>query len=145
VSEWTNFWGSPRRVVCSGLALAGLGVVFLFQEVDVVHSVFHFQAHPYIHFAAKKTVRLVMNDSLMLLFIYAWFNETKVTQTAWRLQLVDTFFLLPLYLVLKLSLEGDSELSSPLLSQLHRLIVNPTIMILLIPAVYYQRIRRNKS
>jgi exosortase F-associated protein len=100
---------------------------------------FGIEAHPYAHFVVKRFMRLFINDSFMLLLIYAWFNDKSITQLAWKLQLVDTCILLPLYLVLKLSLEGDSEISSPLLSQFHRLIVNPTLMILLIPGVYFQR------
>jgi hypothetical protein len=55
------------------------------------------------------------------------------------IQLIDLVVLLPIYLLIKLAMEGDEEISSPLLSQFHRLIVNPTLMILLLPAIYFQR------
>jgi len=50
----------------------------------------------------------------------------------------EFFILLPIYFIMKLSLEGDSEISSPLLSQLHRMIVNPLLMIILILGLVYQ-------
>ena len=53
--------------------------------------------------------------------------------------LVEFFILLPAYLVAKLYFEGDSEISSPLLSFVHRLIVNPTLMVLTIIAFAYQK------
>jgi exosortase F-associated protein len=77
----------------------------------------------------------------MLLFIHSLFRDPSVTRLAWYVQLTDTLILLPVYLFVKLYYEGDAEISMPLLSQLHRLIVNPTLMVLLIPAVYYQRSR----
>jgi len=46
--------------------------------------------------------------------------------------LAELFILLPVYFALKISLEGDAEISSPLLSQLHRMIVNPLLMLVLI-------------
>jgi exosortase F-associated protein len=141
-NEWLDFWRSPQRIAFLLLAIIGLGLVFLFQEVDVLGYVFQVQLDPNIHFIVKKTLRVFLNDSCMLLFIHAWFFQRSITQMAWKLQLIDTCILLPVYFILKLSVEGDSEISSPLLSQLHRLIVNPTLMILLIPAIYFQRIRK---
>jgi exosortase F-associated protein len=84
----------------------------------------------------------VINDLCMLLIIHVWFTSKAITKLAWRVMLVDSLLLLPLYLALKLGLEGDSEISSPLLSQLHRVIVNPTLMILIIPGVYFGRLKR---
>jgi len=135
----TEFRHSPRRVAFLAVAIAGLVFVYLFQETLVFSRFFSYEAHPYVSFVFKKTLRVVLNDSFMLLFIYAWFNTRAVTRVALWLQAIDTFVLLPLYLLVKLTLEGDHEISSPLLSQLHRLIVNPTLMVLFIPAVYFQR------
>lgn len=139
-----SFKENAQRTLLVILAIGGLAAVFIFQEADVV-SFFDFSLSPNVHFVVKKIWRVLLNDLLMLLFIYAWFYHRPITLLAWKLQLIDTFILLPIYLVLKLSLEGTSELSSPLLSQLHRLIVNPTIMVLLIPAVYFQRMQRGRE
>lgn len=134
----------PKRVVLIILSLAGLALVFLFQHVDPIYVVCRCEVHPYTHFAMRKFIRVLLNDGFMILLIHAWFYERSITKLAFYVQLVDTFILLPVYLMIKLALEGDSEISSPLLSQFHRLIVNPTLMLLIIPAVYYQRLTGSK-
>nr|WP_262899620.1 exosortase F system-associated protein [Chryseosolibacter histidini] len=95
-----------------------------------------------MHFSINRLARIFLNDIFMLLVLYALFADTRILKLALWVQVIDLLVLLPLYLVVKLSLEGDSEISSPFLSQFHRLIVNPTLMILIIPAVYYQRLAR---
>ncbi|MEI9919974.1 MAG: hypothetical protein WDO14_14430 [Bacteroidota bacterium] len=132
---------SRERLTMMAIAIVGLALVFLFQRVDILKICGSCTFHPYTHFVVKKLLRVVLNDSFMLLFIHALFQDRSVTRLAWYIQLVDTLVLLPVYLVIKLNYEGDAEISIPLLSQLHRLIVNPTLMVLLIPAVYYQRNR----
>lgn len=81
----------------------------------------------------------------MLIFISAWFKDRRVTKLAIAIQLIDGLILLPTYLAIKLWMEGPSEISAPLLSQFHRIIVNPILMILLIPATYFQRISNKTS
>lgn len=119
-----------------GLAIAGLAVTFVSQEFAFVQNL---NISEEARFVVKKVARVLLNDFFMLIFIAAWFKDAKVTRLAILIQLVDGLVLLPLYLVFKLNLEGPSEISAPLLSQFHRLIVNPTLMILLIPAVYFQK------
>ena len=127
------------------IAIAGLAMVYLFQNADILNLCSSCTFHPYTHFVVRKIVRVLLNDTFMLLFIHALFKDQSVTRLAFYIQLVDTLVLLPVYLAIKLAYEGDAELSMPLLSQLHRLIVNPTLMVLLIPAVYYQRSRAGKQ
>lgn len=55
--------------------------------------------------------------------------------------LFELLILLPLYFTIKLTVEGTSEISSPLLSQIHRMIINPMLMILTIIAFFYQRFK----
>lgn len=108
------------------------GLGFLLQELGF---------HPYTIFIVKKTFRLVLNDVACFLIIWALFKEKKYLTVAWYLFLLEVALILPLYFVFKLTLEGDSELSSPLLSQIHRLIVNPILMFLLIAGFFYQKIK----
>ncbi len=95
--------------------------------------------HPNVIFGVNRTVRLILNDLACFLIILAIFRETKYLKVAFGVFLVELLIILPVYLTLKLTLEGDSEISSPLLSQIHRLIVNPTLMILLMIGFFYQR------
>ncbi len=144
LSIFKNF--PSRSLWQMAVAIVGLALVYLFQRVELL-DLFCPQCtfHPYTHFVVRKVWRVLLNDTFMLLFIHALFRDRSVTRLAWYIQLVDTLILLPAYLVLKLGIEGDGEISMPLLSQLHRLIVNPTLMVLLIPAVFYQRAANRKT
>lgn len=119
--------------------------VYLFQRTDWLHLACSCRLSDESHFIVNKSFRLLINDGLMLWLIHVWFRRSSITRLSAFLQVIDTFILLPFYLFLKLYLEGTNEISSPLLSQLHRLIVNPTLMMLIFPAVYLQRFVQKKS
>ena len=101
--------------------------------------------HPYSFFIFNKTLRLIGNDVACMVMIYVFFRERKYMRVAFYFFLVELLVFLPLYFLIKLSLEGDAEISSPLLSQVHRIIVNPILMILLMIAFWYQRIQESRS
>lgn len=134
---------NPVSAIFLLLALAGLACVYIFQRSQVLYSLCNCQLDSDTSFILIKTTRVLLNDLFMLLIIHLWFRSPSITKLALWIQLVDIFILLPIYLTLKLRIEGDSEISSPLLSQLHRLIVNPTLMILIFPAVYFQRLKKS--
>jgi exosortase F-associated protein len=68
--------------------------------------------------------------------IYALFVQRKYIVFAFFVQLIGIIcFLLP-YFVLKVYWPSYN---GPLISFLHRLIMNPTVLMLLIPAFYYQK------
>ena len=133
-----------HKFILIGVSLLGLALIYFFQRIDYLNLIFRFVggkeiASPNLVFAFNKTLRLVLNDLLCFLLIYALFNEKKYLRIAFWVFCFELFFVLPLYLIVKLSMEGDSEISSPLLSQIHRLIVNPMLMLILIVSFYYQR------
>ena len=124
------------------IAFAGvflLAVSYLYQYSDVLHIATGGKFSPEAHFTVNRIIRILLNDAGMIAIIFSIFVERDILKLALYVQAVDLFVLLPLYLAIKLPTEGVSELSSPFLSQFHRLIVNPILMILLIPAVHYQR------
>ncbi|CAN5372895.1 hypothetical protein BH09BAC3_BH09BAC3_12890 [soil metagenome] len=136
---------NPKKVIWILVALVGLALSFILQNVDWVALICNCYDYPQLHFIVRKVVRVVINDSCMLLLIHSWFDDPKITRLSWKIQLIDMLLLLPIYLILKLTIEGDREISSPLLSQLHRVIVNPILMILIIPGVYFQRLKRTEQ
>ena len=95
--------------------------------------------HPNVVFIINKTVRLVVNDLACMLLIFAVFQRKSYLLVAFYVFIFELLILLPVYFAVKLSLEGDSEISSPLLSFVHRLIVNPMLMFVLIAGFVYQR------
>lgn len=134
-----------KRAVLMILGFGGLALVYLFQHLDVMFWLSPGDSHSHLRFIANRTIRLIFNDLFMLLLIAVWFQDRTITRLALFIQLIDFFILLPLYLYFKLTLEGDSEISSPMLSQFHRLVVNPTLMIMLVPAIYFQRLMRKNE
>jgi exosortase F-associated protein len=128
-----------QRVGYAALAVVGLALIYLFQYTDFLQLLTGSQFSPEYHFIANRMVRILVNDTCMLVLIYALFRDPGAVRLAFYIQVIDILVLFPLYLLLKLPAEGASELSSPFLAQFHRLIVNPTLMVLLIGGIYYQR------
>lgn len=134
----------PFRIGLGLFAVVFLLFIYVTQRTSYAHllgSLINYdisRIHPYFAFIFNKTLRLVFNDGGCFLLIYAIFTQKKYLKVAFYVFLFELVVILPAYFLIKLSLEGDSELSSPLLSQVHRLIVNPTLMVLLIVGFYYQ-------
>lgn len=135
------------KVTLIMIGLSILVMVFLFQRANISLYLVSFigfsetDFHPYFFFIVNKTLRLLLNDFACVLMIIAIFRERKYVMLAFYVFLFEFLIILPLYFVIKLGIEGDSEISSPLLSQVHRMIVNPTLMLLLIASLFYQRFK----
>jgi exosortase F-associated protein len=135
---------NSHRVILIVISLLLLATAYLFQRTDFLSLLAKFVGgklifHPYVNFIFNKTLRLIWNDAACCLLIFAFFKEKKYLKVGVFLFLFELLIVLPVYFFIKLSLEGDSEISSPLLSQIHRLIVNPMLMIVLLIGLMYQR------
>jgi hypothetical protein len=128
------------RALLVVIAILILGSVYIFQRSSLA-SLFEYELSPNVVFAINRLARLVINDFACFILIYACFLKKMYLKLAFLLFLIEILVIFPLYLALKLTIEGDSEISSPLLSQIHRLIVNPTLMLLLIAGFVYQQTR----
>lgn len=117
--------------------MGGLLAIYLFQQVDIARLMDI--ASPAWKFVLNKTFRFLANDFLMIGLIYALFDERKYVIFALWVQLAGFIFILLPYFLLKLGFHAGN---GPLISFLHRLILNPTLLILLIPAFYYQRMKQ---
>jgi exosortase F-associated protein len=96
-------------------------------------------------FSFNRLIRLLLNDLFMLGIIAAVFNRSAEVKVGILVAFFEMMVIFPAYLVLKFALEGDLEISNPLLSFIHRLIVNPLLMIILFFALFYQRYFVNKG
>lgn len=139
-----------KRFALIAVALMVLVAVYLFQQINflqfVVNSLGITSAvHPNVTFVFNKTTRLILNDLACFGLILAIFQEKKYLRVAFYVFLFEVLVLLPAYFIIKLSLEGDSEISSPLLSQIHRIIINPTLMILLMIGFFYQKVIQKRK
>ncbi|MBL7846665.1 MAG: exosortase F system-associated protein [Cyclobacteriaceae bacterium] len=136
-----------RRHAVIAAALIGLFLVYMFQRVDILGILASWmgQSPPSAtaSFIVNRASRLIINDLLCLMLVSTIFNDKRFTRLALWVFLGELFLLLPIYLVVKLSAEGPTEISSPVFQPLHRMIVNPLLMIILIAGMYYQRRRES--
>jgi exosortase F-associated protein len=122
------------RILWGVLAIIGLLMVFLFQRIDIA-TVMGAKDTMW-RFIVNRSIRFVLNDGLAILLIYALFQERKYVLFAVWVQLIGLLFILIPYFIIKFNFP---RYNGPLISFLHRLILNPTLLLLLIPAFYYQR------
>lgn len=123
------------RIVLGIVSVAGLIVVFLFQRINIAAAM-EVSDHQIYQFIINRSIRFLLNDFLTIGLIYALFAERKYMIFAlWVQGIGIVFFLIP-YFILKIQYPAYN---GPLLSFLHRLILNPTLLLLLIPAFYYQK------
>ena len=125
---------TPGRIAIGIICIAGLVAVFLFQQIDIAGFI-GVDAR-LSRFLINRTIRLLLNDALALGLIYALFKERKYVIFALYVQVAGIFLFLVPYFILKVFMP---KYNGPLISFLHRLILNPTLLMLLIPAFYYQR------
>lgn len=124
-----------RRTIVGVISVLGLIAVFVFQRYDFAGEA-GFQFNATLKFIVNRTVRFLLNDLLAIGVIFALFQERKYVVFSLWVQLVGVVFFLIPYFVLKVYFP---LYNGPLISHLHRLILNPTLLLLLIPAFYYQK------
>lgn len=128
---------------------AGLVLVYVFQDYLNLYNALFGDGHwkmPYIGtdylaagqewpFVVNKIFRYLLNDLFSIAIIHGFFLKKSYTRFAFVLMAFGLLFLLPLYFYFYLS--AIPGLSS-MVSHLHRVVLNPVLMMLLIPALWYQ-------
>lgn len=130
------------------LGALGLFLTYLFQQYlnvfallssasfETIHYTSDYRPLKPLPFIVNKASRYLLNDGFAMLLVYGLFYQKIYLRFAFYVFLFGLVVLMPLYLVLYLSApEGFTSM----LGHLHRLIFNPVLMMLLIPAFYYQR------
>jgi exosortase F-associated protein len=129
------------RFFLGAVSLAGLLVIFLFQRFDLA-SWIGFGTTPIEHFLINRSFRFVLNDIFSIGLIYSLFPFRRYLYFSLIVQMIGVLiFLLP-YFILKIYYPAYN---GPLINFLHRLILNPLLLFLLIPAFYYQKKIQNHS
>ncbi len=118
------------------VSVAGLVTVFIFQQTDVA-KIMGSEATSINRFIVNRTIRFLLNDLFAIGLIYALFVEKKYVVFSLWVQLAGVVLFLIPYFILKINFPSYN---GPLINYLHRLILNPTLLLLLIPAFYYQRV-----
>lgn len=123
-----------KRMLLGSAAVMGLLLVFLLQRTDIA-TLMGIKDSMW-RFVFNRSVRFVLNDGLAVLLIYALFQERKYVVFSLWVQLFGFVFVLMPYFLIKFNFPSYN---GPMISFLHRLVLNPTLLLLLIPAFYYQR------
>lgn len=133
------------------LALGGVGLmlVYLFQDYLDLHSLLQGEMPNRLHykveyaqninpwaFSINKAGRYILNDLFAISIIYGLFGESRYVRFAMYVLLVGLFLLVPVYIFLYLAQPTGF---SSMLSHLHRIVMNPVLMMLMIPALYFQK------
>jgi len=129
---------NKTKILYSIIATTTLIALYIFQRFNYAELI-SLTFNPNTQFIINRTIRFIFNDLAVILLIYALFTNKQLLKIAFSIQLLEMLIILPLYFYFKLSLEGATEISSPLLSFIHRIVVNPIIMLLLIPAFWFQQ------
>lgn len=127
------------------LAFVGLALMYTLQDFDFVawKMVYHqsfggeIEKGTEINFIVSRLVRFIANDLLCILLIYALFNNRRYVIFSFYVQLFGLLVLFPIYIWLALSSVSQQEYS--LVVPLYRMVMNPILMVLLIPAFYFQQ------
>ena len=126
------------QYVILAVSLLGLVAVFLFQEIDLARQL-GMTGRSVDRFIVNRTFRFLLNDLFAIGVIYGLFQEKKYVLFSILVQAIGTVVFLIPYFIVKLNYPSYN---GPLINYLHRLILNPTLLLLLIPAFYFQK---NKS
>jgi exosortase F-associated protein len=129
------------RIFIGIFCVVGLVGVFLFQRVDIASSL-GIASASINKFLINRSIRFLANDALAIGLIYALFKERKYVVFAVYVQVAGMVLFLFPYFLLKIYFP---RYNGPLISFLHRLVLNPTLLMLLIPAFYYQKSLRRKA
>jgi exosortase F-associated protein len=124
-----------KRWAAGIVSVTGLVAIFVFQRTDIA-ALLDWTSVPVYKFIINRTIRFFLNDLFALLLLYALFHERKYILFGVYVQVVGVILFLIPYFVLKLYWP---TYNGPMISFLHRLIMNPTTLLLLIPAFYYQK------
>lgn len=142
---------SISRKLAVVFGVTGLTLVYILQSKLFYDPFQYLLANPTINdyaevetgkYIGSKLLRFALNDGLALTLIYGIFGPGKYVKFAALVLLFGLLVLLPTYLILALSFYQETYL---FINHLHRLVLNPVIMMLLIPAFYVQRVKAGKT
>lgn len=123
------------RKLIGVVSITGLIAVFLFQQLDAAKAI-GIEGSGVSRFIFNRSLRFILNDGLSIALIYSLFGARKYVLFAIYVQLLSLVFILIPYFIIKLNYP---YYNGPLINFIHRLVLNPLLMLLLIPAFYYQQ------
>jgi exosortase F-associated protein len=140
-----NFRQNPEaslrlRWIIGVISVIGLLLIFLFQQFDWSAWLGIGELTKIQKFLVNRSFRFVINDIFAGLLVFSLFGKRNLTLIAVYVQVLGFIALLLPYVALKLYYPAYN---GPMISFLHRLILNPLLIYLLIFFFWYQE--KNKS
>ncbi|TNE81760.1 MAG: exosortase F system-associated protein [Bacteroidetes bacterium] len=137
----------PRQILIVFLAMLAWAAVYVNQEFDFTRLRYNpgQYGQGYIpegeewRFAVNKSIRFFLNDFISLVFIYGLFQSVKYVKVALWVMGFGMFILLPTYLIFAILYKEEAF---NVLTFLHRITMNPWLMLLLVPAFFYQKMEK---
>lgn len=143
-----------KRWLYIGIGALGLALVYLFhrylniyallsaQPFTLLNYTADYQAVDPLAFSLNKGFRYLLNDIFAMLLVYGLFYEKRFLRFSFYVLLFGLVVLMPTYLLLYLS---QPEGFTSMISHLHRVVFNPVLMMLLIPAFFFQVQQERRS
>ena len=129
-----------KRLLFIAVALVALLAIFVFQQFSyssfILNNLLDVQISTSWEFSLNKFARFLLNDLAVILLIHGIFYEKKYIVLAMYVLCFGFLFILLPYLFL---VNKYPEYNGPLYSHLHRLIMNPILLLFLIPVLLYQK------
>jgi len=134
-----------------GIGIIGLIGVYALQHQIFYNLPFQIEMGPQVYdrdaidtsaFILSKILRFILNDFFAILVITALFPEKKYLQFAVGVFALGFVVLLPAYLILFLNYFEETFTYQ---NHIHRVVMNPLLMMLLIPAFYAQKKNSQKA
>ncbi len=141
---------TPKQIFTVFLAVLAWAAVYVNQEFDFTRWAYSpgQYGQGYIpegeewRFAVNKSIRFFLNDLISLVFIYGLFQSIHYVKVALWVMGFGMFILLPTYLTIAILFKEEAF---NVLTFLHRITMNPWLMLLLVPAFFYQRVEQAKE
>ncbi|QCK15897.1 exosortase F system-associated membrane protein [Mangrovivirga cuniculi] len=134
------------RVIWILTGIAGLAVVYITQKygwVDLIGGSIGIETKNWdklSHFLVNRALRFVLNDIFAIAIIAGIFGRRDFVIFAVMVQIAGFIVFFIPYVILKIYFP---TYNGPLINFIHRLILNPVLMILLIPALYIKQKKEN--
>ncbi len=127
-----------KRWIIAAVAILTLLVSFQVRGLNLVGAIMGDAYMPELPWmlVSNKLIRYLINDLAALALLWVLFQRRDFLQLAFWVLLLGLVVLLPVYFI---GYFYFSDVLGITLSYLHRLIMNPTLMMLLIPLFYLQQ------
>jgi exosortase F-associated protein len=123
-------------------SVSGLLLIFLFQRFDWTRMIGLTDLTNIERFVVNRSIRFVINDVLGVLLVLSLFGKKNLAIIAVYVQILGFVFVMIPYVILKLNYPSYN---GPMINFLHRLILNPLLIYLLVFFFWYQKINKENT